>query len=422
MARSFRLVTPDRLQIREGGGAIAVFGLPFFAAGVFLVLTVLGVVPVSNAGQMHEFAWPAFMLMGAAFTAVGGTLVFGRSWTTIDTAQRTVSKQWGLVLPFGGRTFPLDGYTAVTLGFVQGDSDTSDRFPVGLKGSAAADLPLCSFTAYPQSRESAAAVALHLRLPVEDATTDHPIRLSSSEFDRPFPDQVWRQRVPRETASRPAQARSEVSREGNAVRIVIPRPPLHPLVVAGGLIPVAIPLVFASSLATFFRRTSTPEPVAWTALGVIMAFFVVLPAMTLVNAYLRSRRGRTIALVSPQGINIQERGAWSTRIVAAHAAEEILDLDYSTRGSTVAAARRAAEQRVHASDAAGPALDPRIERVLASLSRFAHGRGLTIKTRHGFTTFGESLEDDEIEYLYAAILQAFKPGADGVHQSPAATP
>jgi len=406
MACSFQHVTPDRLQIREGGGCMAVFGLPFFAAGVFLILTGLGIVPVSNADEMPEFAWPVLLLLGGAFTAVGGTLAFGRSWTTIDCTQRRVIKQLGLLMPLRERTFPLDEYTAVTLGFVQGDSDTSDRFPVGLKARAGADLPLCSLTAYAESRACAAAVARHLHLDIEDTSTDHPIRLSSSQSDRPFPSRAWSERVPRETAIRPLKARSEVTLEAGCVRIVIPRSPMHPLALAAGLVPIAIPLVVVPPLAAFFRRTQTPDPVAWTFLAFIIVCFGVLPTLTLVSAFLRSRRGGTIVLVSPEGIRIQERGAWRTRTVASLEAADILDVDYSTRESAIASARRAADQSVQQSDRSAPAAaGPRTERLLAALARFAHGRGLTVKTRHSLMTVGEGLEDDEVRYLYTVVLQ-----------------
>ena len=119
---------------------MSVFGLPFFAAGVFLVLTVVGVVPVSNADELPALAWPVLVLMAIAFTAVGGALVFGRSWTTIDRAQREVSKQWGLIVPLKERVFSLDGYNAIRLDFVQGDSDTADQFPIALKARTAPDL------------------------------------------------------------------------------------------------------------------------------------------------------------------------------------------------------------------------------------------------------------------------------------------
>ena len=130
MNRPLQLVTPDRLQIREGGGCLSVFGIPFF-----------------------------------------GGLAFGRSWTTIDRAQREVLKQWGLLVPLRRQSIPLEGYTAVTLGFVQGDSDSADTFPLTLKARSGADLPLCSLTQYAKARECARAIAEHLHMQIEVAAT-----------------------------------------------------------------------------------------------------------------------------------------------------------------------------------------------------------------------------------------------------------
>ncbi len=383
---------------------MAVFGLPFFMAGIFMFLVTFGVVPVSNADEVPGWGWPALMLMGAAFTAVGGTLVFGRSWTTIDTSQRAVIKQWGLLVPLKERTVPFEAYTAVTLGFVQGDSDTSDRFPVGLKARAGADLPLCSFTVYGESRACAVEVAKHLHVDIEDASTDHAVRLSSSEADQSLQQRASRDPFRRETVSRPPGARSQVSRDGGHVRIVIPRPRMHPILLAAAVIPIAISLVVIPAFSQFFRRTQTPDPVGWAFLAFIIVCFGLLPAMTLGNVFLRSRRGATLLSVSPQGIRIQERGAWTTRTVAPLDAADILDVDFSTRESAIASARRAADRKaleIHSSAAVGP----RTERLLASLARFAKGRGVTVKTRQGLTTFGEGLEDDEIRYLCSVVRE-----------------
>ena len=78
---------------------MAAFGLPFFAAGIFMILCVAGVIPISNASEMPRWGWVAMVFMGLAFTAVGGTLVFGRAWTTLDVTRRLVIKQWGLLIP-----------------------------------------------------------------------------------------------------------------------------------------------------------------------------------------------------------------------------------------------------------------------------------------------------------------------------------
>ena len=45
------------------------------------------------------------------------------------------------------------------------------------------------------------------------------------------------------------------------------------------------------------------------------------------------------------------------------------------------------------------------------LTRFANGRGLTVKTRTELTSFGEGLGDDEVRYLHAVIVRALHGGS-----------
>jgi len=406
---SLRHVTPDRLQIREGGGRLALFGLPFFAAGVFMILSVLGVVPFRSATPMPALALPALFLMAVAFTAVGGTFLFGRTWTTIDVSHRTVVKEYGLIVPVWSRSFSLDGYSTVMVGFVRGDSDTADRFPVALRTSSGADLSLCSSSTYEESRACAVALARHVQMDVEDASTDHPIRLAASQADEPFQHAAWTKRASGSGAERPPDARSEVSRDTDGVRVVIPSPRRHPIVFVLALLPLAIPLVALAPLARFFRQTQTPDPVAWVFLGFLVTFFGLLPATSALNAFLRARRGATIVFASPLGIRIQERGVWRTTTVASLDASDILDVDYGTRESATASARRAAEQKVAESARSGAAaIGPRTERLLTALAALVPGRGLTVKTRRGLTTFGEGLKDDEVRYLYSVLLLALR--------------
>jgi hypothetical protein len=408
MSRPIQLVTPDRLQIREGGGCMSVFGLPFFAAGIFLILAITGVIPMSNASELPAFAVPLIVLMGIVFTCVGGTLVFGRMWTTIDRSQRAVIKQWGLLVPMRERILPLHGHTAVRLGFVEGDSDSADQFPVALKAQAGADLQLRSFTAYADARACARAVAEHLRLELEDASTDHEVRLQPGEIDVSLQERLRRDGATHEDGVPPSGARSRVTRDSGQVTIVIPTRRRHVLVLAAGLIPIALALYIGPPLATFFRQSRTPDPVAWAFLGFLALFFGVLPLMTIVNGFVRSRRGATIVEASRKGVRIRERGAWTTRTVESFDAPDILDVDYSSRESTHASAQRAAEQQVLKSyPSSSPAsASPRVERIVATLSRFAKGRGVTIKTRIGLTTFGKGLDDAEIRYLHSVVRRA----------------
>lgn len=402
-----QLVTPDRLRIQEGGGCLSVFGLPFFGAGVFLFLILLRIVPVNNADQMPASMWPLLVLMAIAFTTVGGALVFGRSWMTIDRAQREVVKQWGLLVPLRGHTVPLEGYTAVTLGFVPGDSDTAESFPLTLKARSGPDLRLCSLSDYAKARHYARAIAEHLHLQIEDASTDRSITLTPSDIDLALRQRARQNPTMHTNAVRPADARSEVTREMGKVRIVVPFRRQNPLVLATTLIPIGILLAFGPPLATFFRQSNTPDVVGWTFLGLLGLFFGFLPLTTIVGAFLRSRRGATIVEVSKQGLRIRERGAWTTRTIMSADVADILDVDYSSRESSLASAKRATEQQVlQAHPLEAPAVRAGVERIVVKLARFARGKGVVIKTRTGLTRFGEGLDDGEVQYLYSIVRRA----------------
>ena len=408
MTPRFEQVAPDRLQIREGGGCLSLFGVPFFAAGVFLLLTAAGLIPVKGAEKLEAWGLPVIALMGVAFTAVGGGLVFGRSWTTLDVTQRAVLKSSGLLVPMKETSRPLDDFTAVTIGFIEGDSDSADRFPVSLKARTGADLVLAGFTVYADARRYAAEAARHLRVEVEDASTDHPVRLRADDVDRPLHERQ-RRGEPKHRVTPPPNPRAEVHHETSQVRIVIPHTPMGRIALGFSMIPLAIPLVVGPSLLAFFRDSRTPEPLGWAIIGFVTLFFGVLPAATVVNGFFRSQRGGTIVQASRRGIRVDERGAWRTKTVASIDAADILDVDYSTRESAVASTRKAVEHKLQESGhLESGQTHSRLEQLAERASRWVKGRGVTVKTRHGLTTFGRELDDEEIRYLHSVVHRALR--------------
>jgi hypothetical protein len=173
---------------------------------------------------MPGFAWLVVAVLGLVSALVGVALVFGRSWTTIDVTEHTIIKAWGLLWPMHVQTHPLHDYTAVTLRFTEGDSDKGNQFLVGLKSRDGPDLYLCSSTEYAESRACAAAVAQHLRLDIEDYSTEHPTYLSAGQADLPLVTRLRLEHREERRAERPSAARSKVSETNGAVRIVIPMP------------------------------------------------------------------------------------------------------------------------------------------------------------------------------------------------------
>jgi hypothetical protein len=402
----FHYVSPERLQFREGGGCLSLFGIPFFLAGIFLLLTAGGALTMGDPGDLGDWARPLLGLMGVAFTGVGGTLVFGRQWTTLDVVERAAITSWGLLVPVKARSRRLDEFRCVRIGFEAGDSDSADKFPVALRAHSGPDLVLCSPTAFEDARTSAVEAAKHLAVALEDASGDHAVPVDPANADRPLQQRARREAPPATHLTQPASARSEVHHETTGVRIVIAHRPLNQL---GWLLvaaPLVIPAVVVPWLWTFFQQTRTPEAVGLAFLGMFAFLFGVLPAITIVNGILRAQRGYTEMRASREGVTVHERGAWRTRTLASIDAADILDVDYGTREAGAVSARHAVEQKLMESGHEPASLSPPMEQLMTAAARWTKGRGVIVKSRAGLTTFGQDLDDDEIRYLAQVVRQA----------------
>jgi hypothetical protein len=399
----FHYAAPERLQFREGGGCLSVFGIPFFGAGIFMLLSVAGVIPINGGGP---FAPLVLGLMGLAFTGVGGGLVFGRAWTILDRSERAAIKSWGLLVPFRETPRQLDEFTGVRIGFEPGDSDSSEKFPVTLKARSGPDLVVCSPTGYDDARACAAEAAKHLGFALEDASGDHAVTLDPGDVDAPLQQRAARDAGGAPKASPPASARSHVHRETAGVRIVIPVSRTNPLGLVLVAAPIIIPVLAVPPLWRFFEQTHTPEPIGLVFLGLLAFLFGVAPAITILNGFVRSRVGHTEVHASRDGVTVRERRAWRTYTLATLAAGDILDVDYGTRDTSVASTRLAVEQKMLQAGHDTHSLGPRMERFMAAAAKWTKGRGVIVKSRQGLTTFGADLDDDEIRYLAAVVTQA----------------
>ena len=268
MQAPLQQVAPGRLVVRDGGGCLGLFGLPFFCAGVGLLLVGFGVIPVAHGGVTPWVARPLTFFLGIAFTAVGGVLSFGRSWTTFNAGDRTVVVQYGLLVPLHTTTHAIGEYSAIILDFQRGDSDTADQFPVTLKARTGRDLKLFSPTEYAIATQRAAAVASLFNLEIEDRTTDHAVRIAPGQTELPLQHRARLDHQRDDIVARPGEMTSDVSDQQGTLRIVIPKRRVHAAMFLFYAVPVAVPFLIFQPFLQFFRQTRTPDIVSWIFLGV----------------------------------------------------------------------------------------------------------------------------------------------------------
>jgi len=408
-----REVAPDQLEIRSGGGFMSVFGLPFLAAGIFLTLVGFEVIRPTNADEIPAWGWPVMVLMGLAFVAAGGGLVFGRSWKTIDRSRGIISVQWGLLVPMKVTEHGLFEYNAVVLSHAAGDSDSSERYPVALRGIAPrSDLTLTSPTAYPISREQAEMIGRFLRFPLIDRSTDHESATDPEASRRSFSERNRNTPGARETVHPPSVMRSIVQESPESTTITIPGAGFRP----AAAMQFAIPLVFALfvlwNIIPFFDRTQTPAPVQMFFLG-IASLFVLLPLARAFYGLFEAKMSATIVSTSSRGIVIEQRRMWRSRTTEI-TADKILDVDYST-SDTMPFTGRSSTSRF--GDTApgtsgwtgGHAIG--VPLWLMKLRSLFPAKGITVKARTGLFTFGAGLADNEVRYLHSVITNALAGGA-----------
>ena len=388
---------PDRLVIREGGGCLSLFGLPFLAAGVFLVLVGLQVIPMSNRDEVPGWAWPALFLMGLVFAAVGVNLVFGRRWITLDAGRGIIVRQAGLLVPIRREEHRAADFVGVRLGFEEGDSDTSDRFPIELVGKEERQpLALASPLDFAAGRDQAEFIARFLGLPFIDATTDHAVTLTPGRAEAP---------PPIEYAPQPPFLQSRVEQVTGGVRIVVPAPGFRLHRLLGFLPPAAILLYGVPLLIDFFDRTRTPDYVQYFFVGFILLFFVALPSLGTVNGIIRSVRGRTVVAAAGEGVRIEKQGAWRKKLTVI-AAGEIFGVDYAPAEGAWRAAARSARTRY--ARRPSPSVPPAASDGPGWVRRLIRSKGVLVKCRQGIIAFGAGLPDDELRYLSRLLERALR--------------
>jgi hypothetical protein len=318
-------------------------------------------------------------------------------------------------VPLRQEAHSLLDYNGVVIRFTAGDSDSADRFPVALQGAAGRpDLTLGSPVRYAEARAQAEYLAQFLRLPLVDASTDHP---AVSDWDEIRQGRAKRpaagEEPPLDVMDFPQVWRSEVRLEGERVRIVIPGPGFGPGTLLGCAIPLGFLLLIGPQFLRFFGATGTPQYVSPCFSGFFLLFFIGLPLLGVLNTSLRARRGGTVVTASPAGITIEERGAWRSRTTSLPAAD-IVGLDYSTPATTLAAAQVSATRRAWRSgtgtgstEIEGAGLPPAWTRWLAKVVK---SKGVVVKSRQGLYTFGAGLPAAEVYYLWTVVRRALAGG------------
>ncbi|MCA9426603.1 MAG: hypothetical protein KC994_16090 [Candidatus Omnitrophica bacterium] len=220
---------PNILKIKHGGGfCLTLFGLPFFAAGVFAMVSPF--IPGINWEGGEPPPLYFIIPFGSIFAVVGGAIMFGRAGVEIDARRNLVTTWWGFLVPFKYKSHSLTPDTVVSLIKVRKKSDDSSywSYEVKLEGDFET-IDVEENRDWFKSRQRAEQVAKLLYKPLVDRSQGGETITQPEDLDKPLNQKLQESGIELDLPAPPANYRTKVDMKGEGVQFKIPPPGLSPL-------------------------------------------------------------------------------------------------------------------------------------------------------------------------------------------------
>lgn len=398
----FKRVNPHTLEFRQTTGCLSLFGIPFLLAGLFIMQIPLGIIPVGGESP----PWYFLVLFGLPFTIVGAYLVFGVKGTRIDLSTRTVDQWWGLIVPLKHKIQPLDRYKMVYLSKVEGDSDSSDNYPIAITGGLQGDtLKIHAPLDYHEARFSAEELCRFLNFPLKDDSSGVETIRKPEELNESLRAFLRRsgqnnQKLPAQPA--PMQCRIERTVEG--YRIGIPWPNRG----KASLFGVAFSLFFAAIATYYFLIPILTLPMH-PALRMVFAAFLIIffifgPIWTSIRHIREKQKLQYILTLTPALLRLEEghgRKKKSTEIPADEVEDVVMPVKINLNPPDI---KPAAPTISLGETGVSRWSDGRpMSKILQSILKYAPHPGITIRSAKHLITIGRGLPEGELIYLQALI-------------------
>ena len=391
------------LEMKSGGGCVSLFGLPFFFAGLFMILISTGVIPLSNGDDVPFWGMLIIACMGLIFSAVGGGLVFARQWHTIDRRQMRLWISKGLMKPMHSSFYDLHDFDEVRIRYVKGDSDTADRYPLVLISTKGIpELELCTATGYGQARSQAILIGEFLGFGISDASTDNLQSLEGPAKPLQKTD----------LPPYPAREDFELKEGPDGLYLGLLPGRMHKARLLFGCLPLLFFLLFARGFVGILWSAGTPAVVRIGFLSFFGFFFVLLPLLEMLRGRMRTGKAVQTLKISNSGLELKDRLAKKSLNLRW---DQVFGVDLSSPETKL---RSAADGQT--------GVDPTsIPRWIPKLVRYVGAGALIIKAADELHYIGSGLPEDQLVYLHAVIsnaLQDYRPalesGLPQMEQSP----
>jgi len=263
------MFSEDRFELKTGGGALILFGLPFFLAG-------LGIMTISifpdllgegNEGPPLFFGLP----FGGVFATVGACMIFGRSTIVIDKIRGTFTRQRSLIIPFKKTEYEISAFSHVqiTKEIRRSDKSTYTVYPVYLQGRGVEE-KIRENRDYQLSRQLSEQLSKILDNDVVDESSGAEVIRKAGTMDQSVRDQILESGEEVILPEAPQGMKSESYMEGNSLVVEIPPAGFSPALLIG-----LVPLLFMIPFFGVFVSGFGPGEASGEGVGRII--FMIVP-------------------------------------------------------------------------------------------------------------------------------------------------
>jgi len=396
-------VTGDQLEIREGGGCLAFFGLPFLLAGLFVMSTpyllATGRMSMEGGGEPEWWMFPFLFLFGAVFAGVGAALVFGRKGIIVDRSRGLIIEWKGLLVPMKRKERSLARFDGVNLKKEDG-GDSPDTYPVELQGPTEKPFRVIAPASFEEGRKNAETVARFLNFPLADSISGKKIVREPDRLDESAAQRARRLGEDFIPPPRPLDMRSKIEVSGNGLAIELPGRGIGASALLN-LIPLAFIGFFLYQIRWVFSGLSLH---AWWLLTAAGSLIVLLR--------LRKNLGKNSAgdriFASPDLLRVTPRGGGQkgTQEIPASELEQLELVTYLDIINNTEVRPGPHKPRVQAVPGTPHLPDGRpAPAFLVSLVRKFRPAEIVAVSDKQVVKFGQGLPEDELKYIHAMIKQ-----------------
>lgn len=360
----------NQLLQKNGGGCAALFGLPFFCAGIFVIIITLGIIDIEGEVPPWFFGIP----FGGVFAAVGGAFIFGRSMYVIDRKAKSVLKEYKILVTLKKTEEPFDGANAITINKEIRRSDKSTYTVYPIRISASDPINLSEPRVYESARQLAETLAEFLDLPLADSSSGETVTRNPDELNESLTDQLKKSGGVIDLPEQPYGILSTLKQKDQAVMVSVPSPGFTP----GTWFQLGLSLVFPIFVCSIFlfpilSDQNMPKGVKMMFVSFLGLFFVLLPILAIGGSAIAAAKKRYRVIIEPSGIKILTQGMMSKSEKEISAAE-LEEIDIVASGGSLFGRR--------SSSASG---------------------GILLRSDTQTLSFGSHLTREELEYLAAVI-------------------